>query len=478
MTLVAMNLAAVINLAALPVEAEYGFSSAFYYLLAAIVFLVPVSLVAAELASIFKDKQGGVFRWISEAFGPRWGLLGIWMNWLMSIMWYPTVLTFASVAIAFIGVNQQADMRWAANKIYIACVLISIFWLATFLVSKGPAWISRITKAGVMIGTIIPGVVLILVSVCYIVSGGKSYLDFSEPFIPDFSNFNTLVLASSIFLYFGGMELSSVHVKNISDPQKNYPRAIFISAAASVIIFILGTWAISVVLPQDKMNLTQGLLLSFHAYFTWFKVPWISPVISIALIIGVITGVLTWINGPSKALLAVARAGYLPRFFQKLNKNGIQINILLAQGAVVTLVNLLFIIVPSVQAFYQILAQLSAVMYLIMYMLMFLSAVNLRLTMPEAERTFRIGKKGNAPLFIVAGVGFLGVFTAFVLSFIPPEQISTGNPAGWYAVLAGSTVAAFIIPLVLYSFRKKSWQNPALSAEDRFKPFFKEKYNV
>lgn len=41
-------------------------SSAFYYLFAAIVFLIPTSLVAAELAAMFQDKQGGVFRWVGE----------------------------------------------------------------------------------------------------------------------------------------------------------------------------------------------------------------------------------------------------------------------------------------------------------------------------------------------------------------------------------------------------------------------------
>ena len=48
MTLAIMNVAAVVSLRGLPAEAEYGLSSAFYYLFAAIVFLVPTALVAAE----------------------------------------------------------------------------------------------------------------------------------------------------------------------------------------------------------------------------------------------------------------------------------------------------------------------------------------------------------------------------------------------------------------------------------------------
>ena len=52
-TLAIMNVTAVVSLRGLPAEAEYGLSSAFYYLFAALVFLIPTSLVAAELAAMF-----------------------------------------------------------------------------------------------------------------------------------------------------------------------------------------------------------------------------------------------------------------------------------------------------------------------------------------------------------------------------------------------------------------------------------------
>ena len=87
-TLAIMNVTAVVSLRGLPAEAEYGISSAFYYLFAAIVFLIPTSFVAAELAAMFQDKQGGVFRWVGEAFGKRMGFLAIWLQWVESTIWY------------------------------------------------------------------------------------------------------------------------------------------------------------------------------------------------------------------------------------------------------------------------------------------------------------------------------------------------------------------------------------------------------
>lgn len=124
-TLAIMNVTAVVSLRGLPAEAEYGLSSAFYYLFAAIVFLIPTSLVAAELAAMFQDKQGGVFRWVGEAYGKKFGFLAIFLQWVESTIWYPTVLTFGAVALAFIGMSDTHDMALASNRYYsLAVVLI------------------------------------------------------------------------------------------------------------------------------------------------------------------------------------------------------------------------------------------------------------------------------------------------------------------------------------------------------------------
>ena len=55
--------------------------------------------------------------------------------------------------------------------------------------------------------------------------------------------------------------------------------------------------------------------------------------------------------------------------------------------------------------------------------------------MKKAGRPFRIGKGGNGLMWLIGGLGFCGSLLAFVLSFIPPSQISTGNNTVWFAVL-------------------------------------------
>ena len=466
-TLAIMNVTAVVSLRGLPAEAEYGLSSAFYYLFAAIVFLIPTALVAAELAAMFSDKQGGVFRWVGEAFGKRMGFLAIWLQWVESTIWYPTVLTFGAVSLAFIGMNDAHDMSLASNRIYTLAVVLVIYWLATFISLKGMSWVGKVSKIGGLVGTIIPAGLLVVLAIVYLVSGGHSQLDFKGDFFPDFSNFNNLVLASSIFLFYAGMEMGGIHVKDVDNPSVNYPKAVFIGSFITVLIFVLGTFSLGIIIPKSEINLTQSLLVGFDRYFDFIRASWLSPIIAIALAFGVLAGVLTWVAGPSKGIFAVGRAGYLPPFFQKTNSIGVQKNILFIQGGIVTLLGLLFVVMPSVQSFYQILSQLTVLLYLIMYLLMFAAAIYLRYNMKKAERPFRIGSKGNGLMWLIAGVGFLGSLLAFVLSFIPPGQIAVGSNAMWYSVLVIGCIVVVAAPLIIYALRKPSWKDESAT----FEPF-------
>ena len=465
-TLAIMNITAVVSLRGLPAEAIYGPSSAFYYLFAAIVFLIPTAMVAAELAAMFSDKQGGVFRWVGEAFGARTGFLAIWLQWIESTIWYPTVLTFGAVSLAFIGLNDVSDAALASNKVFTLIVVLAIYWIATFIALKGLNWVGKISKIGGIVGTVIPAGLLIVLGAIYMLSGGHNYMDMSQGFFPDLTKLDNLVLASSIFLFYAGMEMMGVHVMDVNNPSRNYPKAIIIGSLATVCIFVMGTFALGFIIPAKDINLTQSLLIGFDNYFRHFHIGWAGPIIAIALMFGVLASVLTWVAGPSKGIFTVGKAGYLPPFFQKTNSQGVQRNILLVQGGIVTLLALLFVVMPSVQSFYQILSQLTILLYLIMYMLMFAAAIVLRYKMKDTPRPFRLGK-GNWLMWIMGLVGFGGSLLAFVLSFIPPGQIATGSNTVWYTVLIAGCIIMVLVPFVIYAMRKPSWKSPGAE----FAPF-------
>ncbi|MDK1358954.1 amino acid permease [Arthrobacter sp. zg-Y1219] len=457
--LAVMNIVAVVSLRGLPAEAEYGLSSIFYYVLAAVVFLIPVSLVAAELATGWPE-QGGVFRWVGEAFGPRWAFVAMFMLFIEVSIWFPTVLTFGAVSLAYTGTDQNLDAQLSGNKAFVLAVVLVVYWLATFIAFRGAAAFSKVAQWGGIIGTIIPAAVLIVLGFSYYFAGNTPQIQMGwGELVPDFSNFSNVVLAASIFLFYAGMEMNAIHVKEVKNPTRDYPIAVLIAALGTVVIFVLGTLAIAFVVPQADINLTQSLLTSYNDMFEWAGIGWAGPIIAAMLLIGVLAGVVTWVAGPSSGLLAVAKAGYLPRFWQRTNKHGMGTHIMLFQAFVVTALGLVYVVLPSVQAAYQILSQLTVILYLIMYMLMFGAAMYLRYTQPNRPRPYRV-PGGEAGMWVVGGLGFLGSLMAFVFSFIPPDQISVGSPVLYVGILAGGAALFFILPLVIYAVRKPHWRDP------------------
>ena len=466
-TIVVMNITAVVSLRFLPSEAEYGLGAIFYYAFAAVVFLIPMALVAAELATTYPEK-GGVFRWVSEAFGPRWGFLAMAMLWIEVIPYFPTVLTFGAVSIAFVDPHISMAETMAANKWYITGFVLIVYWLSVFIALRGVGIFARVSKWCGIVGTIIPATVVVILGFAYLFFSGKPPLiELSwGALMPDFTNFGNVVLAASIFLAYAGMEMNAVHVKDMDNPTKKYPIAITIASLGTVAIFLLSTLGIAFIVPKQDINLTQSLLLAYDLLFRWIGADWLGSVLAVMLAFGVLGGVVTWIAGPNTGMLAVAKAGYLPRWFQKTNRFGMGDRLMLVQAVIVTILSITFVVMPSVQAAFQILSQLTVILYLVMYLLMFASGIRLRQTQPARPRPYRV-----PGMYLWATLGFLGSLLAFTLSFVPPGQISVGSPESYVMYLVVLVAVFVAIPLVIFAMRKPEWRDPASD----FEPFTWEK---
>ncbi len=472
-TLAMINVSAIVSLRGLPAESTYGLSSAFYYIFAAIFFLIPVSLVAAELTTGW-PQRGGVFRWVGEAFGARLGFLAIWLQWIESTIWFPTVLTFAAVSIAFIGPNQSWDAAVSANSLYVLVIVLLVYWTATLLNFRGMSTSGAVTKWGTLLGTVLPAGLLIFLGMLYWGMGNPIDISMKPgDFFPDLTKFDNIVLAASIFLFYAGMEMSAVHVKDVENPGHNYPLAIGMASVITVLIFVFGTLAIGFIIPESQINLVQSLLVAYDKLFTWFGTTWMGPVIAICLTFGVLAQVVAWVGGPSKGLLEVGCAGYLPRFMQRTNAHGVQVGILLIQGCVVTLLSIFFVIMPSVQTAYQIISQLTIILYLIMYMLMFAAAIYLRYREPHTPRSFRIPGGKYFGMWVVGGLGLVGSVAAFLLSFVPPSQIPVGSPVVYVGILIVGALLFAGLPFLIYALRRPEWADAQARAS--FEPFGWEK---
>lgn len=455
-----MIIVSILSLRGFASQAEYGYTSIFYYLFAALVFLIPYSLVCAELASTWTG-SGGVFRWVSEGLGPRWGWAAIYLDWMMIVIWLPAVLMFVGNALAFIGGNDHL----AENKLFAIAVLLIVYWGATFITFRGIQNADRLSTAGGWIGTLIPIAILIVLGVIYICTGNPNQIP-KTSFWPDFSHWSNIVLAASIFLFFAGTELQAVHIQHMENPRKQFPISVLVSTAVILVCFIGGTLAIGFVIPQSEIGLLASLFTAFHKLWSNVGAPWLGNAMALFIAVGTLAQISVNISGPSTGLLAVGRAGYLPPLFQRVNSRDVQVPILWVQGAIVTVLGIVLLVLPSVQSSYQILSQMSTIMYLFMILMVYASFVVLRYAQPDKPRGFKV-PGGKAGMWIVAIIGSLGSMFALSICFLPPSQIETGNSVTYILILAVCVAVFTALPFIVYAKRKKSWKDP----DSHFEPF-------
>jgi len=253
------------------------------------------------------------------------------------------------------------------------------------------------------------------------------------------------------------MEMNAVHVGSLRHPAREFPKSIFLAMGLVLLIFILPALAVSWVVPAEELSLTAGVMQAFDAVFAEFGLQWLTPILGIMLVSASVGGMLTWLAGPSKGLLLISRQeGYLPPFLQRLNKNGIQQNIMVVQGLVTTVIAMLYAFIPDVSSSYWIFSVITTQVYLIMYLLMFVAAVRLRRSHPDHPRGYR------APMLVgLCGTGFAASLAALLIGFVPPSQFGSGSTGLYLLIVAGGALGlGLLVPYLFYRLRKPSWKQP------------------
>jgi amino acid transporter len=334
-------------------------------------------------------------------------------------------------------------------------VMMIAFWGTTAVAYFGENASSKLSNFGVVLGSIIPAILITLLGIWWISSGQQLVIpEFSLGQIAPEINLDTLPFFATVVLLFAGMEMAGFHALDVKNPQKDFPKAIGISAVIIFFCTVAATLAIAFVIPANQLSLASGVMQAIQYFFDSAGLSGLVGPMALLITIGGVVNLAAWLIGPAKGLGVIAEEGNMPPMFDRTNKYGAPVAVLVTQALIGSAISLLYVFLPSVNQAYWILSAMTVELLCIVYFLVFAALIKLRYSQPDTPRPFRI--PGGMPgVWLVGGLGAVGVVFSFIVGLMPPSYYD--NTIGYVAAVLFGTFVLAVPPLIFLKMKKPSW---------------------
>jgi amino acid transporter len=434
-------------------DAGYG-RALLLLLVIPLIWSLPTSLMVGELTSAIPE-EGGYYCWVRRALGSFWGFQEAWLSLAASIFdmaIYP--VTFV-LYLSRVAPNLTAGYRgtlWA-----LAVVLLCALWNLRGAKSVGEGSVSMFALL------LAPFVVLVAAGLWKALSPSPIDLSTHAFTLADHLH-NSLNLlrapvaapslagAISVALWnYMGWDNASTVAQEVEDPQRNYPRAMLVTAALVAATYIVPLAAVALAgIPADRFS-TGAWTEAARAIAG-------PGMLGTALVLAVVLGGMLNGAGMFNALMlsyarvpyALAKDGLLPRFLTRTTPTQVPwASVLLCAVAWALALRLSF----------ERLISIDLVLYGASLLLEFVALVVLRLREPTLARPFRI--PGGTPVAVLAGVG-PALLIAFALYAARAERVGPFPALTFAALVAAAGPLAYLVARHSVSGRSISARTPKI----------------
>lgn len=392
--------------------ASIGPSSISWWVLLSLLFLTPFALISAELGCSYPE-QGGVYAWVRDAFGRRWGSRLTWCYWINTAVWLPAICTL------FAGVLKQLFFPEAGLGMQIAiaiaiCLMISGVSCMALDLGKWVPNIGAIAKF-LFFGALILGAWLFTRSNPM---ANPLNLQSIAPRLGDSLEYIPAIVYGML-----GFELISAGSDEMRDPARDVPRAVLYSGLLVALLYTIGTVAILAAIPNEHINLVEGLIDALRLFFAGPLQTLVVTVLGAALLFAIFASGATWAIGVNRAAAQAAQDGELPKVFGIEGKStGAPVGAAVLMG--LTSASMIFVygfLAGSNEDLFWSLFAFSGVIFFLPYIGMVLAFMRLRRRDPDHPRPFRVpGGTGFATLCGAICFSTLSL-SAFLFMYTPGE---------------------------------------------------------
>jgi amino acid transporter/nucleotide-binding universal stress UspA family protein len=386
----------------------------------------------AELASAI-PRAGGGYSFVRMAFPGPVGFLSGWM------LWFAYTVACSLYALGFAGyfwellhkyipsvteaITDVTGMHPAILMLTIA-VAVAFIWLNV----RGAAVTGKAENV-LTISKLITLVIFIVFGLLVIFGEPQQVTENFTPFLPKGLG-GVLVAMGLTFIAFEGYDLIATVAEEIKDPEKNIPRATFLSLGIAVVIYLLVLF-VSLAALKVPGETTWEFLGRYRETAIVHAADAFMPAFGVALIVlGGLLSTMSALNATvmaaSRVAFSMARDMWLPKQVASIHSKRRTPHIAIIVTGVILLAMALTLPIEAV-------GSAASLIFLLTFSMVNLSTIVLRRKYPEIPRKYRV------PFYPVLPImGFtLNIFLAlYQFNF---------QPIAWYI-----TIGWVIVGLLLY----------------------------
>ena len=443
LTMIAIG--AIVTVRTLPEIAIYGIQAIFFVLFVAILYMIPISIVSFEL-SVRYPIGGGMYTWVKSTLGKKFGFFEAYTELICNIILMPLIVTFISSSLLYVISPILSD-----NILLVYILGLVIFFCVTFINLKGLKTSAFVSSICAILGVFIPMILIIIIGIHKVIFHPETILlnfNFSN-MIPSFNNLSPWTAINSVVLSFAGIEVITVHVRNVVNVKKSYTVALTCLTIITSILYIIAPLSIAMIIPVDQIKLAIGVPQLLNIFFTEIGIGFLAPIIIILACIGALGALNAWVISTIKPLLVASEDGLCHKIFATVNKNGAPVILLICQGCLMTVLLTFMQFSPTISDFYWIFTVLCCQNTVVLYIFCFVAYfITLFIFNDNRLKIFK---------FIICITGVFICIIAIIVGFIPSPSISlASHPLRYAMLIISGLVISWLpaIPLYLSGNRK------------------------
>lgn len=278
------------------VSLSHGATPVAFFIAGIVAFLTAYSYAKLSLKY---QSRGGTVSFIDNAFGHN--ILSASVNLML---WLSYLVTISLYAVAFASYGATF---FASKTLLIHHILVCIAIILPALINMLSA--SFVGKSE----TIIVGIKVVLLII--VIVSGAFYVDFSRMQPSNYESTISIISAGMIiFVAYEGFELIANAAERIEQPNKNLPRAFYISVGIVIVLYILIAIVAVGTVDETQLLKAKDYALALAAKPALGKVGF--TLVAIAALLSTFSAINATIFGNARLGFIIAKDGELPTLFE------------------------------------------------------------------------------------------------------------------------------------------------------------------